>query len=248
MDPDGVNKELRIQISSKKQLNDQINTYKDVLKKVLDGQTEVCEKTKRVLLQELLANFEAAVRDNVLVKGKRWDEAPDEEDESVDLESLLDDTIVETSRRRRTYPRKILPHVVHSLKAERKLMTLFERDLHPQEVFKDLYQDDIMNNLSSAAPKMVKQAIEVFKSMNTLQKQAEGLCEILNMKPSNASLQIHQEVFGINGQSEIPLPSTGRARANRQPIKRATEDAAATDCYVPLRKKTDPSGTQQISQ
>lgn len=44
------------------------------------------------------------------------------EDEAVDLESLLDDTIVETTRRRRTYPRKILPHVVHSLKAERKLM------------------------------------------------------------------------------------------------------------------------------
>ena len=44
------------------------------------------------------------------------------EGESADLESLLDDTIVETTRRRRTYPRQILPHVVHSLKAERKLM------------------------------------------------------------------------------------------------------------------------------
>lgn len=44
------------------------------------------------------------------------------EDEAVDLESILDDTIVETTRRRRAYPRKILPHVVHSLKAERKIM------------------------------------------------------------------------------------------------------------------------------
>lgn len=44
------------------------------------------------------------------------------EDEAVDLESQLDDTIVGTTRRRSTYPRKILPHVVQSLKAERKLM------------------------------------------------------------------------------------------------------------------------------
>lgn len=44
------------------------------------------------------------------------------EDDGVDLESLLDDTIVETTWRRRVYPRRILPHVVHSLKAERKLV------------------------------------------------------------------------------------------------------------------------------
>lgn len=43
-------------------------------------------------------------------------------DEAIDLDGLLDDTIVETTWRRRTYPKQILPHVVHSLKAERKLM------------------------------------------------------------------------------------------------------------------------------
>lgn len=43
-------------------------------------------------------------------------------DEADDLESMLDDTIVETARRRRAYPGRILPHVVHSLKAERKIM------------------------------------------------------------------------------------------------------------------------------
>lgn len=43
-------------------------------------------------------------------------------EEAADLKSLLDDTIVETTWKRRAYPIKILPHVVHSLKAERKLM------------------------------------------------------------------------------------------------------------------------------
>lgn len=50
---------------------------------------------------------------------------PPEEHEALDLESLLDDAIVEATRRRRTFPKQILPHVIHSLKAERKLMVSF---------------------------------------------------------------------------------------------------------------------------
>ncbi|XP_040920476.1 kinetochore-associated protein NSL1 homolog [Toxotes jaculatrix] len=237
---DGANQEYRVQATSKKRVTEQINKYKDVLKTALDGQSEISEETKRVLVQELLANFEAAVQDNVLVNGQPWEEAPDvQEDEAVDLESLLDDTIVETTRRRRTYPRQILPHVVHSLKAERKLMGLYEHAVKPQEVVKDPGQESIMNELSSAAPGMVKQAIQVIKSVNTLQKQAEGLCEILNMKPSHTTLEIHREVFGCSGQSDAPLPSVGAATRSRQPIKRVVEEAAATDGYVPLAKKPD---------
>ncbi|XP_054474729.1 kinetochore-associated protein NSL1 homolog [Anoplopoma fimbria] len=236
---DGTNEEFRVQVTSRRQVTEQISKYKDVLKTVLDGQPEVPEETKRVLLQELLANFEAAVQDNVLVNGQPWEEAPDAEaeDEALDLESLLDDTIVETTRRRRTYPKKILPHVVHSLKAERKLMGLYELAVKPQEVLKDPGQESIMNDLSAAAPVMVKQAIQVIKSINTLQKQAEGLCEILNMKPSHATLEIHREVFGLDGQSDAPPPPEGGAARSRQPIKRAVEEAAAADCYVPLSKK-----------
>ncbi|XP_070843810.1 kinetochore-associated protein NSL1 homolog isoform X1 [Chaetodon trifascialis] len=237
---DETNQEYRVQITSKKQVIEQINKYKEILKTALDGQLDVADDTKQVLLQELLANFEAAVQDNVLVNGQAWGEAPDVEAEDVDLDSLLDDTIVETTRRRRAYPRKILPHVVHSLKAERKLMGLFEDAVKPQEVVKDPDQESIMTDLSAAAPGMVKQAIQVIKSINTLQKQAEGLCEILNMKAGRTTLEIHREVFGSHGQSDAPLPPVTGAPTNRQPIKRAAEEAAARDCYVPLRKK--PAG------
>ncbi|XP_039980426.1 kinetochore-associated protein NSL1 homolog [Xiphias gladius] len=237
---DETNGEHRVQVTSKKQVVEQIHKYKDILKTALDGQPDIAEETRRVLLQELLANFEAAVQDNVLVNGRPWEEAPDvEEDEAVDLESVLDDTIVETTRRRRTYPRQILPHVVHSLKAERKLMGLYEQAVEPQEVVKDPDQESIMKDLSAAAPGMVKQAIQVIKSINTLQKQAEGLCEILNMNPSHATLEVHREVFGYSGQPDAPLPAGGAANRNRQPIKRAVEEAAATGCYVPLAKKPD---------
>lgn len=44
------------------------------------------------------------------------------EDETVELDALLDDAAVETTWRRRAFPKRILPHVVRSLKAERALM------------------------------------------------------------------------------------------------------------------------------
>lgn len=52
---DETNEEYRVQVTSKKQVIEHINKYKAVLNKVLDGQPDVAEETKRVLLQELLA-------------------------------------------------------------------------------------------------------------------------------------------------------------------------------------------------
>ncbi|KAM3603264.1 uncharacterized protein V6R79_019543 [Siganus canaliculatus] len=235
-----TNQEFRILVTSKKQVTKQVNKYKEILQTALDGQTDIDGETKRVLLQELLANFEAAVQDNVLVNGQTWEEAPDDgvEDEAIDLESLLDDTIVETTRRRRVYPRQILPHVVHSLKAERKLLGLYENTVKPQEVAKDPDQENLMKDLSAAAPSMVKEAVQVLKSIRTLQDQTQGLCQVLSMKPSAASLEIHQEVFGGNSQSNAcQPPPVGGATGSRKPIKRAVEDAAAADCYVPPSEK-----------
>lgn len=52
---DETNQEYRVKVTSKKQVIDQINKYKDILRTALDGQTDAAEETKRVLLQELLA-------------------------------------------------------------------------------------------------------------------------------------------------------------------------------------------------
>lgn len=52
---DERNQEYRVQVTSKKQVTEQINKYKDILKTALNGQPDVAEETKSVLLQELLA-------------------------------------------------------------------------------------------------------------------------------------------------------------------------------------------------
>ncbi|KAM9354526.1 kinetochore-associated protein NSL1 homolog isoform 2-T2 [Pholidichthys leucotaenia] len=239
--------EFRVQISSKKEVSETIKRYKDLLKTVLDGQTEINEKTKGVLLQELLENFEAAVQLNVLVNGQTWEEAPDvKEDEAVDVESLLDETIVETTRRRRVFPKKILPHVVHALKAERKIMGLYEKTVQPQEVLRDpeqgkflLFLKSIMKDLSAGAPAMVKQAIQIIKSINTLQKQAKGLCQILNTKPSQESVEIHRAVMNLDSRLEALPPPVKGATRSREPKKRAAEKAVASGGYVPHAKKQE---------
>lgn len=105
-----------------------------------------------------------------------------------------------------------------------------------------------MKGLSAEAPAMVKSAVRIIKvrqnlhrpadvcvgptdgflstqSVNALQKQAEGLCEILSVKPSAASLEVHRAVFGA------PLPPADRPATSGRPIQRAAEEAAEADCY-----------------
>lgn len=50
-----TNVELRVDVSSKREVLQQLQRYKNILETVLDGQKDVEEETTRVLLQELLA-------------------------------------------------------------------------------------------------------------------------------------------------------------------------------------------------
>lgn len=50
-----ANLEHRVNVRSKKEVIEQLNKYKTILETVFDGQKDVEEETKRVLLQELLA-------------------------------------------------------------------------------------------------------------------------------------------------------------------------------------------------
>ncbi|XP_061602801.1 kinetochore-associated protein NSL1 homolog [Cololabis saira] len=240
-----TDEDFRVRVRSKRTLTEQINRYKEVLRRSLDGQTDVDAETKRVLVEELLANFEAAVQVNVLVNGQTWEEAPDAEaeEEAADLESLLDDTIVETTRKRRSFPTKILPHVIHGLKAQRKILGLYEVAVKPEEMTKDPDQESIMGGLSAAAPGLVRRAIQVIKTISTLQNRAEGLVQVLTTEPSLVSQEIHRQVLGRPVPVLDPGPGTG-AR-NQLPLKRALEEAAAAEGYVPRGKKPDREQPEQ---
>ncbi|KAM9798294.1 kinetochore-associated protein NSL1 homolog [Neosynchiropus ocellatus] len=211
-------------VRSKRTVLEQVNEYKAILSTILDDQPNVEAETRGALLQELLANFEAAVLENVLVNGLTWNEAPDaEEEEVLDLEDQLSDAILETTSRRSTYPRQIRALVVDALKAERHLMRDPE-PTHSPSVELEPDHDRVMKDLSAAAPDLAKRTVEVVKSLSTLRNQAFGLRHIVNMNPSSESLQIHEEVMG---RPESPPP-----RTSCQPVRRAAEEAAMAGCYV----------------
>ncbi|KAF5900153.1 kinetochore-associated protein NSL1, partial [Clarias magur] len=110
-------------------------------------------------------NFEIAVQENVIVGGLSWDEAAEESEdcECSTMDDLLDEKIVQTSWKRSIYPKKILPYFIRSLKAERKLMGLFETAVKPQQVKRDPVQDTTMSSVSAAAPEMFTQASTIMK-------------------------------------------------------------------------------------
>lgn len=79
-----------------------------------------------------------------------------------------------------------------------------------------------------------------FQSICTLQNQAEGLLEVMGMKPSQASLEVHREVFGSEQLTETPPPSPNHAqwsgKWNRQSVRRDAWDAVASAGYVGGKK------------
>ncbi|XP_077566508.1 kinetochore-associated protein NSL1 homolog isoform X2 [Stigmatopora nigra] len=119
------NEDFRVRLTSKKHVIEQMEQYKALIKQALDGQTGIEEKTKRHLLEQALADFEAAVTSNVSVSGRTWDDAPEddgeEEDQFLDLEKEMDDAIVELARKRRAGPPRILSSAVRALRAWREL-------------------------------------------------------------------------------------------------------------------------------
>ncbi|XP_035280193.1 kinetochore-associated protein NSL1 homolog [Anguilla anguilla] len=232
-------KDYRVKLKSKKVVTDQLGKYRELIKKLLDGQSTITEEVKQQILEELLRDFDRGVQENILINGKAWEDAPNEGDDEEDckaLDDLLDENILETTMKRSSYPKKILPYVVRSLKAERELMGLYKEVVKPQEMKKDPVQETIMMNLSEAAPKITRQASSVMKSLQGLQQKAAGVCQVLSMQPTAESREIHAEVFGAPGGEAAPLVPGGIAR-NGQPLKRAVLEMELSSAYaLPVKK------------
>lgn len=183
--------------------NYQFKKYKELFNNLLDGQKEITEDVKHDLVQELMSTFETAVRENITkfsditVDGGSSEQARDEDGERLTMDDILDEKIVETTRKRSSYPKKIVPFVVRSLKAERKLMEMYEQGGDQTKGLKrDAFQEDIMKNVSEGVPRRVEQVAVVMKSLQDVCARAEGLHQVLSLKPSVESLEIDREVFG----------------------------------------------------
>ncbi|XP_041913265.1 kinetochore-associated protein NSL1 homolog [Alosa sapidissima] len=186
---------MALKITTTDQASDfQLGKYKGLFNSLLEGQNEIAENVKTDLMQELLSTFETAVRENIIVDGCSNDEVRHEDGERITLDDILDEKIVETTRKRSCYPKKIIPFVVRSLKAERKLMEMYEHTADTEELEREAFQDHIMKNVSEGVPKRFRQVTAVMKSLQEVCVRAEGLHQVLTLQPSVKSLEIYREV------------------------------------------------------
>ncbi|KAI1897543.1 hypothetical protein AGOR_G00084350 [Albula goreensis] len=231
--------DYRVKLKSKKLVVDQLQKYRALIKKLLNEQATINEEVKQQMLQELLRDFDKGVQENILINGESWEDAPNDtvdEENCKTLDDLLDENILETSLKRSSYPKKILPYVVRSLKAERALMGLYKQTVKPQQMTKDPVQETIMNNLSEAAPRIIKQASEVIKSLQALQQRAAGVCQVLGMQPTPESMEVHREVFGMSDIYEMP-PILGDVARSSQPLKKAVMEMELSSAYaLPIKR------------
>ncbi|XP_062378957.1 kinetochore-associated protein NSL1 homolog [Sardina pilchardus] len=183
-------------VTTDQALDFQLGKYKGLFNSLLEGQNEIAENVSTDLMQELISTFETAVRENIIVDGSPSDEAQHEDGERITLDDILDEKIVETSRKRSCYPKKIIPFVVRSLKAERKLMEMYEHTADTEEMEREAFQDHIMKNVSEGVPRRFKQVTAVMKSLQEVCVRAEGLHQVLSLQPSAKSVEIYREVVG----------------------------------------------------
>ncbi|KAL2082798.1 hypothetical protein ACEWY4_022616 [Coilia grayii] len=183
------NFEYRIKFKSRTIADYQLKKYNALLNNLLVGQNQIAENLKIDLIQELVSTFQSAVEGNAAVDGHSGE---DVFSENVTMNDLLDDQIVDTTTKRRCYPTRIVPFVLRSLKAQRKLMGMYQHVIDMERIEPGTAQGGIMKNVLEEAPTRFKQKTVMMKSFQEVCVRAEGLHQMLSIQPSAKSLAIYR--------------------------------------------------------
>ncbi|NXI66359.1 NSL1 protein, partial [Anseranas semipalmata] len=155
----------------------------------------------------VLQNFEAAVRENVTINGQPWEEtSPDSEPSGSNikiLEDQFDELLVETTTKRKQWPKKILVHAIQTMKAEQEMLKLYQPVITPEEIRSQPSQDAYIADLKQVTEMASEQIGEAMKSLPALIERAEGFSQALTWQPTLELCKLRQEVFaGCNAKEE----------------------------------------------
>ncbi|NWU69693.1 NSL1 protein, partial [Pterocles burchelli] len=145
-------------------------------------------------------NFEAAVRENVTIDGQPREEMSDESELQSGsnikiLEDQFDELIVETTTKRKQWPRKILMHAIQTMKAEQEMLKLYQPLVTPEEIRSQPSQDAYITDLKQVTETASKQINGAMKSLPVLLERAEGFSQVLTRQPTLELCKLRQEVF-----------------------------------------------------
>ncbi|NWV68027.1 NSL1 protein, partial [Malurus elegans] len=209
---------------------------------------ELCAPFVRALAQgqpggaaaeaDALWNFETAVRENVTINGQPWEEASDDSQLQSGsnikiLEDQFDELIVETASRRQMWPKKILVHVVQTLKAEQEMLKLYQPVVKPAEIRSPPSQDASISDLKQATEVASKQISEAMQSIPALIEKAEGFSQALTWQPTLELCKLRQAVFSGCKAKEENNAQDSVAPGEVTP----TETVTSKNPYVLLKKR-----------
>ncbi|XP_010145538.1 PREDICTED: kinetochore-associated protein NSL1 homolog, partial [Eurypyga helias] len=158
-------------------------------------------------------NFETAVRENVTINGQPWEETSEDSKlhcgSSIKiLEDQFDELIVETSTKRKQWPKKILRHAIQTMKAEQEMLKLYQPVVTPEEIKSQPSQDAHIADLKQVTEAVSRQLSGTMKSLPALVERAEGFSQALTWQPILELCKLRQEVFaGCKAKEKDNVPS-----------------------------------------
>ncbi|NXE47534.1 NSL1 protein, partial [Casuarius casuarius] len=111
------------------------------------------------------------------------------------LEDQFDELIVETTTKRKQWPKKILMHAIQTMKGEQEMLKLYQPIVTPEEIRSRPSQDAYMAELKQLAEMSSEQISGIMKSLPALIERAEGFSEALTWQPTLELCKLRQEVF-----------------------------------------------------
>ncbi|NXJ60361.1 NSL1 protein, partial [Rostratula benghalensis] len=149
---------------------------------------------------DALWDFETAVRENVTINGQAWEETSDDSElqsgSSIKiLEDQFDELIVETTTKRKQWPRRILMHAVQAMKAEQEMLKLYQPLVTPEDIRSQPSQDAYIADLKQVTEMVSKEISGAMKSLPALIERAEGFSQVLTWQPTLELNKLRQEVF-----------------------------------------------------
>ncbi|XP_075563095.1 kinetochore-associated protein NSL1 homolog [Pelecanus crispus] len=188
-------------------------------------------------------NFETAVRENVTINGQPWEVTSD--DSSLQsgssikiLEDQFDELIVETSTKRKQWPKKILIHAVQTMKAEQEMLKLYQPLVTPEEIRSQPSQDAYIADLKQVTEMASKQLSGAMKSLPVLIERAEGFSQALTWQPTLELCKLRQEVFaGCKAKEENNVQNF----ISPGEVTPTDADTSKNHCVLLKRKKAPDS-------
>ncbi|KAM9316178.1 kinetochore-associated protein NSL1 homolog [Gastrophryne carolinensis] len=232
-------RDRKVQCCSKQLLQEVLGMCSGICQELLSSQHYLTEEQRQQLHTNLAWDLETAFQENVSINGLSWHDAPDKDSEPniKILEDQLDELMVETARKRKRYPRKILSHYVKKLKTEREVLNLYKPVVKPEKVALDAALEQRMKDLSTATATICQQIHETKKALPAQLKKAEGFSQVLALQPTLEGSQIRKDIFSCRVMIKDILKSTPKA-LETTPLESKPQDRSAPTLSLRRRKVT----------